>query len=209
MKYLILITVILTSPAFCAVLYDNAVTAEAQITGDISFTTMGGTRDRWIAFDFRRASNCIVEGYSGHWIYFFGDSALGDINLEIFQGSSPGGTLITSFTVSAADIAESEWGTFEGNPVFWGEMSFGSDSFNCNGDTTYWIAAQMESSDNVFMAYREDSVPLDEWYWFGDGGFWMSSSDAHGVHADTSTKLTGTPSAVESVSLGAIKAIFK
>ena len=77
MKYLILVTVILTSPAFCAVLYDNAVTAEAQITGDISFTTMGGTRDRWIAFDFRRGSNCIVEGYSGHWVYFFGSSALG------------------------------------------------------------------------------------------------------------------------------------
>ena len=189
-----------------------AETSEEEVLNGYSAGTIGGAYDRWIAYDFTSdGPNAIYELYN-QWIYYAGSSDLGDMYFEIYEddlNSSP----VQSIIVDADDIVESDTG-FDafGRDVFLNEYDFfaQNDEIYVAGNTLYWIAMQMDTpSDNPFHAVNEDII--DELvYWYGDDGIWLSSFDAFGQNAEGSYALFGREAdAIESASIGEIKASFK
>jgi hypothetical protein len=225
MKYILMLTVILTTAAFAGILHDQSLTdendihvfqVEGQDSSAVSFSTIDGGYNRWVACDYEPPAGETLElrGFGSHYCYFDDVSALGDMNFEIYEddlNSAP----LDAISVNVTDITETNTGWVSptsGSQIFFGEMIFNhSDWFDgLVGGNAYWIAAQMDSSDNVFM-FAVDHDYWDEAYIYHDEAVWTPVSQAWpGNDFDLAMRFRGGGwSAIESVSLGELKASFR
>lgn len=238
MKYLLILTLAVVTAAFAGVtdthftgenwntggtvdyglkdtLVDNLCTTSGQITNGYSAGTIGGAYNRWIAFDYLPSGDDYsIEGFHDHWLYYAGGTDLGDTLFEIYEADLNTAPVYSIF-VDVADIVESDSGLDAfGRDVYLTEYDFlgQSDEWDATDGTLYWVALQMDTpSDNPFHAVREDSIIEDMCWWYGDVGYWANSYDSFGETAEGSYALFGVVggAAIESASLGTLKASFK
>ncbi|MCP4231874.1 MAG: hypothetical protein GY771_17230 [bacterium] len=227
MKYMLVLTMILTTAAFGTmdthlegdpngsgvlirthsgskdVIVDNLVTESGQI--DCAHH-MYGPNDWWIAVDWTPDNDYEWWDWSFHLITL-GEHPF-DLNVEVYNtdlNTDP----IDSFTVPEGDITSTDSGfTAFGYTVYLCEMEV-----TCTVDFLeggyYWIAHTFINATNeIFMVTRRDSIIDDEFYFY-DGSEWYRCSDFFGHYGEGSYAIGGTPTAIESASLGEIKAAYK
>lgn len=190
------------------ILVDNLVTSAGQFSNGYSAFTGGGSYDRWVAFDYipEAGSDWNVEDLHLHVIFTGGQ---GDMNVMFFEGDTPGGDTVTSFTVDLGDLDISDSGMMAfGYTVYNVEFEF--ECVMLTGGEYYWIAVQCDTSSNVFFMVREDSI-VDDYCWFkADDGVWYSAPNYFGEYSELSYIITGyeVPTAVIPSSVGQIKSLF-
>ncbi len=225
MKSLLILTVVFTVAAFGVA---NVATLEGTVNGDTTNNyTPGGVYDRlatayadlynnalafgqvgpyWMADDFEaETTGYTYDAYRLHYIYFSYVSALADTFFEVYEtdlNTSP----IADFTVNSGDISEATTGwTFAGRNIYLGEFPFPSDVTLTMGEA-YWTAISMDSTDGVFAGMMAGAYDWN--YAMQDQG---SGFINPGHTVDISCMWDGVEggSAVESASLGTLKASFK
>lgn len=192
------------------VLVNNLATSGGQISNGYSASTIGGSYNRWIAFDYTPPVASTLEKISIHWIYYASSSSLGDVKYQVIKGTNPGaGSLVSTFTVPRGSITEVNTGMVAfSRPVFRGDMAL--PNVKLDAKEKYWLAQQMVSSDNVFFCVRSDSIVEEMCWWYGDTRVWQSSQQAFNERTDQSYRLEGIGSGVgvEAASFGKIRSLY-
>ncbi|MCP4228671.1 MAG: hypothetical protein GY771_00795 [bacterium] len=233
MRYILALTVILTTAALGAmdtsldgepngsgvlkwahsgskdivqVIQDNLVTESGQITNGYS---LYGGNNWWGAIDWIVTDNDWTFRRWTHDVIPLGATKF-DMFMEIYEddlNSSP----IDSFTVTEGDITSTDTGlTAFGYPIYRNVMDVNPTTNPFRNGGTYWIAISYDATDNLFWTVREDSV-VDDYIYFYDGSGWYSAPDFFGENTEGSYMIEGSiyEVAVESASLGTVKAAFK
>jgi len=94
--------------------------------------------------------------------------------------------------------------------VWFNEMNLDSAEFvDMSSGSTYWIAVQFDTVPNSFVVCR-DVYPWDMGWWYGDDAYWINVFNQWGYEVDYSMRFRGgIEGAIESASIGEIKATFK
>jgi hypothetical protein len=175
----------------------------------ISFSTIDGAYNRWVANDYEAGGSTSIDGFAAHYGYFEDDHQPGDFNIEVYENDLNTSPIGTAY-VAVGDLNETDtgWVTPTSGVVVWlGEMTFTSITGLTYGNT-YWVAAQIDSATNAFNCCVE-LLYWDEMYWYGDDAYWIAGSvQWPGNTFETSVRFDGT-AGIESASVGEIKAIFK
>ncbi|MCP4229096.1 MAG: hypothetical protein GY771_02975 [bacterium] len=226
MKYLLVLTVALTTVAFGAMDFDlggnpnytgssltgiNNPTKDVEIDnlcsseGDvINGYSMYAGNNWWVAIDWVPVNDWTFDHWTWDIIPLGGYGV--DVYMEIFDtdlNSAP----IDSFTISAGDVswAGAGYNAF-GYTVQRGDCDVNPTTDPFVGGTTYWIAVQMNLSDNAFWTVWNSIV--EDYVYFYDGSGWFSAPDFFGENSEGSYMIEGG-TGVESASLGTLKASFK
>lgn len=215
MRYILILTLAMVVSACAYDLHDQLIQSEGDITQNGEFSAIsfiGNDYNRWVAVDYVPGSNVSFRGFDAHWTYKDDNVQSGDIYLEFYEAdlnTSP----IAYASVEDAGITQTDTGWVlptSGSMVFFNEMGLSSSEFvDMSNGTTYWIAVQIDTEAEVFMVCRDD-YPWDMGWWFGDDAYWISTFNQWGHEVDYSVRFRGgIEGAIESASVGEIKASFK
>ena len=217
MRYILILTIAFSTFAF-SVVHDQLAPTEADLwmgndgTNDfsaISFSTIDGAYNRWVANDYEPPGPTSIDGFAAHYCYFDDVQTPGDFTIEVYENDLDSAPFAT-VSVPVGDITETDTGWVtptSGVTVWLGEMTFTSVT-GLTYNNTYWVAAQIDSTINVFNCCVEH-LYWDEMYWYGDDGYWIAGSgEWPGNDFETSVRFDGV-AGIESASVGEIKAIFK
>ncbi len=217
MRYILILTLAFVVSASAYDLNDQLIQSEGDITqnGDfsaISFSTVDGAYNRWVAADYVPDANVSFRGFDAHWTYFDDDVQPGDIDFEFYESD-----LNTApFAYASVDndgITQTNTGWVlptSGSMVFFNEMNLDSAEFvDMSSGNTYWIAVQNDTVAQAFVVCRDD-YPWDMGWWYGDDAYWINTFNMWGFAVDFSMRFRGgIEGAIESASIGEIKASFK
>ncbi|MCP4231873.1 MAG: hypothetical protein GY771_17225 [bacterium] len=184
------------------IIVDNLCSSGGDIINGISIYN---GNNWWCAIDWITDDDWSFEHWTWDIIPFGGYNV--DTYMEIFE-TDLNTTPIDSFTISAGDISWNPAGySAFGYTVLRGDCDVNPTTDPFNEGTTYWIALSMDLSDNaLWMCWI--SVVDDYIYWY-DGSAWYNAYDHFGEPMEGSYAIGGSPTVVESASLGEIKAAFK
>jgi hypothetical protein len=180
--------------------WDQLVTSDDE-WGSTAYA-YSGTYGYWMADDFVADKGYEYRGFAQHGIPL-GGSAPGDTDFEIYENDLTGAP-VDSFTVNSGNITQTDTGwTFAGYNVYQYDYIF-SDIFTISDGFTYWTGFTMTTGGGIFAIMNESGPNVPAWdpaEQYNSG--WGS------VGIDLSMRLDGNVTAVESASLGEVKAVFR
>jgi hypothetical protein len=191
-----------------AVLVDNLCTSAAQIMNGL--TGAVATYNAWLAFDYTPANDVKVNKLWYHYIYWQTPKK-DSINFRLYQGSTPGGSIVRTWVVPTSSYNEVSTGwTKWGRVVYRAEMTIPDQ--NLTAKTKYWFAYQSAATvqaNAIYWAVRSQLVEATQVYWYLNGRWGTCSSQGGGGAYEQSYKIEGVLSGVAPTSFGKVKALFK
>ena len=216
MRYILVFTLALVASAYAIDLHDQLIQGPGDITQNgefsgISFSTIDGGYNRWVAADYEPSETVTFKGFDAHWSYYDDDVQPGDVYFEFYQTDLTGAP-IGYADVLDANITQTDTGWVlptSGAIVFFNEMDLDpSDHIVFDNGNAYWIAAQLDTSVNAFVTCIDD-IDWEMGWWYGDDGYWISTYNQWGHEVDYSMRFRGDTGDIKSASIGEIKATFK
>lgn len=184
---------------------DNLCTASSQITNGLAGC---GYFSSWLALDYTPTAAVVVNKLFFHYIY--NSSPLKNtLNFRLYQGTSPGGSLIRSWDVPASGYTEvnTGWVAFS-RAVYRAEVTIPDQSLSPS--TKYWFAytsANTASPNIVYWCVRADSIKEDMVWWYLSASWGSSAAKGYGT-VEQSYKIDGRLTGIAPASVGKVKALY-
>jgi|GEM_PF-2215812 len=189
------------------VLVDNLATSGAQIMNGLWGSV--AVYNAWLAFDYTPGNDVKVNKLWYHYIYY-STASKSDLNFRLYQGSTPGGSIVRTWVVPTANYKETSTGWTK-----WGRVVYLSEVTIPDQDLTakikYWFAYQSSTtstSNAIYWCVWSNLVESTQVYWYLNGRWGTCSEQGGGGAYEQSYKIEGVASGIAPTSFGKVKALY-